>query len=462
MEKRMKKNMTGTGHTMKLIISCLTLTTVLGVLSPCMAVEPSSTKATGVISKQFSADSSNWDAAPMNMFSFTLTERIFPTLIISRGDGAAVAPLRYAPKQVDATELIVSDPATGRAMTADQLLDRRIQNNGLIVIHKGKIIHESYRNGLSRELRHLNFSTAKSFTGMLAQIALEKGFFKEDDLASKYVPELRGKEAWNDLTVRHVWDMRDGTKFVEDYEDDNSDVRVQDRATGWRPHGKNDPKGLRDFIKTSENLAVKINPTGEVFNYSSIQTEILGLIIQGASGKPLAEFFEENFWSKLGAEHDAGFGTDGYGQPIAQGALSMTLPDFARSAMLVLNKGKNHKGEQVVAASYFEDLVTPNQMLKDAFPEGFKFLAPNGNYRSQFWIVDAEKKQFMMIGVYGQLAYFDYENEFALITFGSYPIAKDPLLVDSLGTLIEAMQITVGIDQETLTPNLGLLKTIGR
>jgi hypothetical protein len=138
----MKKIMTGTRRTMKLIIFCLTLTTVLGILSPGMAVEPSSTKATGVISKEFGADSSNWDTAPMNMFSFTLTERIFPTLIISRGDGASAAPLPYAPKQVDISELMVSDPATGRTMTADQLLNRRIQNNGLIVIHKGKIVHE--------------------------------------------------------------------------------------------------------------------------------------------------------------------------------------------------------------------------------------------------------------------------------------------------------------------------------
>jgi CubicO group peptidase (beta-lactamase class C family) len=441
-----------------LLVAALTLT----ISWTAIAVEPSSTKATGVISKEYGADASNWDTAPMNMFSFTLTERIFPTLIISRGDGASAAPLPYAPKQVDIFDLMVSDPATGRAMTADQLLNRRIQNNGLIVIHKGKIVHESYRNGLSRELRHLNFSTAKSFIGMLAQIALEQGLFKEDDLATKYVPELRGKEAWKDVTVRHVLDMRDGTKFVEDYEDENSDVRVQDRATGWRPRGKNDPEGLRGFIKTSDNLAVKINPTGEVFNYSSIQTEILGLIIQGASGKPLAEFFEENFWSKLGAEQDAGFGTDGFGQPIGQGALSMTLPDFARAAMLVLNKGKNYKGEQVLAASFFEDLVTPNQKLKDAFPEGFKFMAPNGNYRSQFWVVDAEKKQFMMVGVYGQLAYFDYENEFALVAFGSYPIAKDALLVYSLGNLIEAMQLAVGADQQIPTPNLDLLKEIGR
>jgi len=442
------------------LFSAFAILIAITVAGSAIALEPSSTKATGVISEEFGADSSNWDNAPFNLFSFTLTERIFPTLIMSRGQGP-VAPLRYAPNQIDISKLIVSDPAMGRAMTVDQLLNRRIMNNGLMVIHKGRVVHESYRNGLSRELRHINMSTGKSFTGMLAQIAKQKGYFKDADLASKYVPELRGKEAWKDVTVRHVWDMLDGTKFVEDYEDENSDVRVQDRATGWRPRGEGDPEGLRGFIKKYVNE--KINPTGKVFNYSSIQTEILGLIIQGASGKPLAEFMEEELWSKLGAEHDAGFGTDGFGQPIAQGAMSMTLPDFARAALFVLNKGKNFEGKQIIDEAFFDDLVTPNQMLKDAFQEQYKFIAPNGNYRSQFWVIDAEKRQFMMVGVYGQLAYFDYENEFAIVGFGSYPIAKDALLVQSLGTLSDALfAASVGTEQATAQPNLNVLMVIGR
>jgi len=442
------------------LFSAFAILIAITVVGSAIAVEPSSTKATGVISEEFGADSSNWDTAPYNTFGFTLTERIFPTLIMSRGQGP-VAPLRYAPNQIDISKLIVSDPATGRAMTVDQLLNRRIMNSGLMVIHKGRIVHESYRNGLSRELRHINMSTAKSFTGMMAQIAKQKGYFQDEDLASKYVPELRDKEAWKDITVRHVLDMLDGTKFVEDYEDENSDVRVQDRATGWRKRGDGDPEGLRGFIKKYVNE--KINPTGKVFNYSSIQTEILGLIIQGASGKPLAEFMEEELWSKLGAEHDAGFGTDGFGQPIAQGAMSMTLPDFARAALFVLNKGKNFEGKQIIDEAFFDDLVTPNQMLKDAFQEQYKFIAPNGNYRSQFWVIDAEKRQFMMVGVYGQLAYFDYENEFAIVGFGSYPIAKDALLVQSLGTLSDALfAASVGTEQATAQPNLNVLMVIGR
>lgn len=179
---------------MKKILPLFMLFATLGLAQPLLAVEPSPTKATGIISAEFGFDASNWDTAPASMFAFTLTERIFPTLRISRGNGP-ITPMIYSPDQINARSLIVSDPATGRSMTADALLNRRIQNNGLIVLHRGQVVHESYRNGLSRELRHINMSTSKSFTGMLAQIALQKGLFQENDLASKYVPELRDKEA---------------------------------------------------------------------------------------------------------------------------------------------------------------------------------------------------------------------------------------------------------------------------
>ncbi len=423
------------------------------------AVEPSPINPTGIINAELGADRSNWDNAPHNMYSFTLTERIFPTLAISRGEGP-VTPLTYAPNQIDITSVYVSDPATGRRMSVEDLLNRRIVNSGLIAIHKGKVVHESYRNGLSRELRHILMSTSKSFMGMMAQIAKQKGCFDENDLASKYVPELQGKEAWSDVTVRHVWDMRDGTEFNEDYEDETADVRVQDRATGWRPGGENDAKGLRGFI--AQGVNTKLHPSGEVFNYAAIQTDILGLIVQESCGVPLAEFFETEIWSKLGAEHDAGYGTDGYGQPIAQGAISLTLPDFARAAMFVLNNGKTHAGEQVVDEGFFQDLVTPNQMLKDAFPQKFRaLLGETGNYRSQFWVLDAEAKQFMMVGVYGQMAYFDLANEFAMVTFGNYPISKDALLVASFSTLIEAMLTAVEPDI-IVRPNMNVFLVTGR
>ena len=189
---------------------------------------------------------------------------------------------------------------------------------------------------------------------MLTQIAVQQGLLEYDDLVAKYVPEVKDKTAWGDVTVRHVMDMRDGMKFVEDYEDPDSDVRRQDRAIGWRARREGDPEGLRDFVQ--QNLNEKAWRAGHAFNYASIQSDILGMILEGASGVPLEEYFETELWSKLGAEFPAGMGTDGFGQPIVQGAISITLPDFARAALLILDRGRNHRGEQVVSEEFFTDL----------------------------------------------------------------------------------------------------------
>ena len=123
-------------------------------------------QATGVINHEYGVDASNWDVAPFNAFTFTQTQKIFPTLLISAGEGP-VAPLVYAADQIDMATLMVTDPATGKSISADELLNDRIRNSGLILIHKGRVIHESYRNGLQRDVRHIGMSASKSFIGML-------------------------------------------------------------------------------------------------------------------------------------------------------------------------------------------------------------------------------------------------------------------------------------------------------
>jgi len=420
----MRKKMTDIGRLLALAVLAV----------PVLAVEPSPVEATGVIDAEEGIDASNWDVAPFNAVTFTQTDKIFPTLLISPGAGP-VTPLVRSAGQIDLTALEVTDPATGKTMAADALLDR-IRSDGLIVIHKGEIIHESYRNDFARNVRHIGMSASKSFIGMLAQIAIQNGVLDASAPISRYVPEVSQKEAWDDVTVRHVLDMRDGMQFVEDYEDPESDVRRQDRAIGWRARRDGDPRGLRDFVR--QNLNEKAYAAGEVFNYASIQTDILGMAIEGATGKSLEAYFETEFWSKLGAEFAAGMGTDGYGQPIVQGAISLTLPDFARAALLILNHGKNHRGEQVISPIFFTDLLRPNQELAEAFAH-FDPAATHAHYRSQFWVNDTRNQQFLMNGVHGQIAFFDYKRDFAMVGFGSYPEAVSPLLTASQFTLIEAI-----------------------
>jgi hypothetical protein len=68
----------------------------------------------------------------------------------------------------------------------------------------------------------------------------------------------------------------------------------------------------------------------------------------------------------------------------------------------------------------------------------------------------------MMVGVYGQIAYFDYDTDIAIVAFGAYPIAKDALLVQSLGALIDAVLAALQTEKPLLQPNLNVLMIMGR
>jgi hypothetical protein len=68
----------------------------------------------------------------------------------------------------------------------------------------------------------------------------------------------------------------------------------------------------------------------------------------------------------------------------------------------------------------------------------------------------------MMVGVNGQLAYFDLKNDFLMVAFGNYPIAKDALLVASFGTLIEALLEATQPDVDFARPNMNVFLITGR
>ena len=109
---------------------------------------------------------------------------------------------------------------------------------------------------------------------------------------------------------------------------------------------------------------------------------------------------------------------------------------------------------------YLPNLVKIKEIIKETSNTNTYILnySEEGLSKDFLW----DPGQFMMVGVYGQLAYFDYANDFSFVALGSYPIAKDALLVQSLGTLIGAMQDAVSPDIELPQPNFNILKIIGR
>jgi CubicO group peptidase (beta-lactamase class C family) len=229
-----------------------------------------------------------------------------------------------------------------------------------IVIRNDSLLYERYDMGFTRSSILPSNSMAKSFTGTLVGIAIKEGKIKSDlEPVTTYLPELGKRDPrFHLITIRHLLDMRSGLLFKE------GSYNLWDDAvrSGFRPH-------LQKHI-----LKIKIAEPPGKFNYQSINTQLLGLIIQRATGTPLQSYLEEKLWKPMGAEFDATWNIDSKKrrQVMISAGLNATAVDFAKLGRLYLNGGATPEG-RIVDASWVRTVGNTDSMEKY---EG---------YKSQWW-----------------------------------------------------------------------------
>jgi CubicO group peptidase (beta-lactamase class C family) len=197
-----------------------------------------------------------------------------------------------------------------------------------LVIRNDSLLYEKYFNGFDRHSLLPSNSMAKSFTGTLVSIALLEGKIKsEQEPITNYIPELGKRDPrFHKITIQHLLDMRSGLDFNE------GRYNLQDDAVklGFR----------RNLVKHLLKAKVKEDPGN--FKYQSINTMLLGLIVERATGEKLLDYFREKLWKPLGAENNATWNVDSRKRkhPIASAGLNATAIDFAKIGKLYLNDGK--------------------------------------------------------------------------------------------------------------------------
>ena len=166
--------------------------------------------------------------------------------------------------------------------TLDDYLERQ-RITGLLIIKNGEVLVERYRYGRSRDSRFLSFSMAKSVTSMLVGIALEKGAIKSlQDPAEKYAKELAGSP-YGGTSIEHLLRMSSGLTFTERY-DGNDDIARLSRAAGT---------GEPSVVSILKSMTARHSPAGQKFVYASAETEVLGRVLAGATGRHVADLTSE-------------------------------------------------------------------------------------------------------------------------------------------------------------------------
>ncbi|CAK4033436.1 Hypothetical predicted protein [Lecanosticta acicola] len=335
------------------------------------------------------ADLSNWRQSPHNQWAFVNIDKILKTETVGKSD--APSPLPSAPRSFDDFHVPYQDS------TLD--LPGWIEEGhvgGLMVLQHGKALYEGYFRGNDAKSRHIVMSMTKSVTGLLLGMLQQQGKLNVNDLVTKYVPEV-SNTIYNNVTIRQCIDMRSGAK----YHDDNHEYRC---AAGWNAE-KGDEKftNLHDFISNFDPMRAE----DDRFEYVSVNTDLIGWVIERAGGKKFSVLVQDLLWKPMGAESDALVAVDKEGNARAAGGLCATLRDIARIGQLIAEGGRG-----VVPSDWIKDMVEGGDLAafaKGSWATGFQRAFQSPAYRSH-WISDSASDVTMALGIFGQMLFVDRKN----------------------------------------------------
>jgi CubicO group peptidase (beta-lactamase class C family) len=366
----------------------------------------------------------NWYWGPGNRWSWHNTRRIFPTAQIGRGSGP-VAALAHADR--DLTKVTFTDPVTHKSMTVAEMLDATY-TDGFLVLQHGRILAETYRNGLTPEQPHLFMSMSKSVMGTLTGVLVGRGDLDVAKQVTDYVPEMKST-VYEGATIRNLLDMsvddpqeRAALKSTRGTE---KEYEAVDEAGGWLPATASSAPGLRAYLT---GLRRPRGENGKSFLYLDQSAILIGWVMERATGKDLSQLLTENIWSKLGAEQDAYMLLDHYQQAYSSAGFNATLRDLGRFGQMMAQGGR-YNGRQIVPENWVNDIRTDGTHGGQGSADvGLAAPAPwpghrRGTYRSFWWLTDASCGRFAGVGLGGQLLIVDPVADMVVVKFDSVPAA---------------------------------------
>ena len=374
----------------------------------------------------------NWRVSPFNQWGFQHVREIVPSADIANDPDDL---WRLPPVDADLSGLAIDDGQGGH-IGLDTFLTAT-QTDAFVLVHRGRVVCERYANGMGPETPHILMSVSKSMLGLLAGILVANGVLDVDACAEYYVPELHGG-AFVGATVRQLLDMRVGIDFDEDYLATSGPIVQYRKATNWNPLEPGETAtDLRGFLPT---LTAATGPHGGAFNYVSPCTDLLGWIIERASGRRYADLFSELLWTRLGAAQPAYITVDRLGAPRCAGGMCMTAMDLARVGQLLVAGGRRG-ARQIVPAAWIDDIATngdPEAWL--AGPFGPIFPGRSMHYRAKWYVERGASPVLSALGIHGQHLFVDRAREIVVAKFSSQASPLDDCAIRMTSRAVDAMR----------------------
>ncbi len=264
----------------------------------------------------------------------------------------------------------------------------------LLVVHKGALRLERYGLDFDAAGRWTSFSMAKSVTSTLIGAALRDGHIRSlDDKVTDYLPQLGGS-AYADVSLRQLLTMTSGVRWNEDYGDKASDVA---QFNAHKPD-----EGMDAIVSYLRRLPREA-PAGARWHYSTGETNLVGILLGAAIGRPLAAYLSEKIWVPAGMEQQATWILSKTGKEISGCCIQAAARDFARFGLFILN-GAKVDGQSIVPEGY----------LGEATRQQASIGQPDRGYGYQWWTYS--DGSFAARGIFGQGIFIDPARELVIVS----------------------------------------------
>ena len=307
------------------------------------------------------------------------------------------APSTFAPWKDGAKEEIGQVTWNGKKQDFETFL-KETNTNAFIIIRNGKITYEQYWNGKTQSTVLPSYSVAKTMTSLLIGQLIDEGKIKESDTFVSILPKFKANSSFDKVTIRDLLDMNSGIGVSDNYPTGPSGWGVaiaQMYAT----------TNMNWFLM--HNRKMKEEP-GTFPEYRSVNTQMLGMIIQKVTGRSLAEEFTDRVWQKVGADYDATWNVDSAGgHEKAFCCFNATARDYARVGQALMS------GDPKIASTAWKARLSLPVVTLDY----------GWGYGAQMW--HPYPGVNLMLGLHGQYIYQDALHDTVIVKLSDMPTSAD-------------------------------------
>ena len=313
------------------------------------------------------------------------------------------------------------DGPLGNLTLEEVMNDKRSRMQGIIVLNEGKIVFEKYP-GMPQMATHTWMSSTKVVTGLLMHILEQDGLLSLDDDVTKYIPEYKGTD-WEGVKLVDILHQQSGMDLVESAENiaDPKSPVARAYAFAFSPKGATPDASISAIMRDVN----RYREPGTQFDYSTFNTQILGVVIENVTNEKFADVFTERIWSKVGMEGDADLANTHIGEPMNGGIFASRLRDKARFALMFTPSWSKVSKTRIVDEDYFKNVYgsgnsaaffSEGSDLGRRMLENFKERPSHASYQ---WDAVFEDGDLYKSGKNGQCIYVSPEKDVAIVWFSN-------------------------------------------